>query len=425
MTAATSRIIQRALASTGPWTTITTVTPTATTYKDTSVTNGTEYFYRVIGVNAVGNSAPSNVASATPQAAGSEYMLLQTASEMYYAEADFASGSFSVLAKVSLTNDSTGDVFTFDPVNQHIISPTSTRGVTVYEYDGTSTLSTIETISSTFQNSPDSLFWDTSNEPKIYGFAEGPGGNGLSIFDYDPANTPSFARDTVYSFPNWTADDLGLLLDFRKNNSTSELGDLIVGVGRTTSQIWRSFTVSGTTVTDLGSLSGASFAATTYNDVAWDRDTGTMAFDTGRIISIDTSSGAFTDHGTATLTFDQISTKYSMCMGQEDLVVFIGTDGANLWLESFDVSTRTTWTHLDSLQLSVSPSPASIWASPYTPGNLLCTNGSSGDDWVVATVAPDGTLTEVGATLNTETGISNAGNYSACWWLTGPLTAPA
>jgi hypothetical protein len=66
MTAATSRIIQRALASTGPWTTITTVTPTATTYKDTSVTNGTEYFYRVIGVNAVGNSAPSNVASATP-----------------------------------------------------------------------------------------------------------------------------------------------------------------------------------------------------------------------------------------------------------------------------------------------------------------------------------------------------------------------
>jgi hypothetical protein len=68
MTAATSRIIQRALASTGPWTTITTVAPTATTYKDTSVTNGTEYFYRVIGVNAVGNSAPSNVASATPSA---------------------------------------------------------------------------------------------------------------------------------------------------------------------------------------------------------------------------------------------------------------------------------------------------------------------------------------------------------------------
>ena len=34
MTAATSRLVQRALSASGPWTTIDTVTPTATTYND-------------------------------------------------------------------------------------------------------------------------------------------------------------------------------------------------------------------------------------------------------------------------------------------------------------------------------------------------------------------------------------------------------
>ncbi len=40
-----------------------------TSFTDTSVSNGTAYFYRVAAVNAVGTSALSNEASATPQAA--------------------------------------------------------------------------------------------------------------------------------------------------------------------------------------------------------------------------------------------------------------------------------------------------------------------------------------------------------------------
>jgi hypothetical protein len=69
MSAATSRIIQRSLSATGPWTTIATgISPTAITYNDTDVTNGTTYYYRIIGVNEQGNSEPSNVASATPSA---------------------------------------------------------------------------------------------------------------------------------------------------------------------------------------------------------------------------------------------------------------------------------------------------------------------------------------------------------------------
>ena len=40
--------------------------PTATTYDDTAVDNGTTYFYQVVALNSLGASAPSNEASATP-----------------------------------------------------------------------------------------------------------------------------------------------------------------------------------------------------------------------------------------------------------------------------------------------------------------------------------------------------------------------
>jgi fibronectin type 3 domain-containing protein len=63
-TGATSYNVKRSTTSGGPYTTIS--SPTATTYVDSSVTNGTTYYYVVTAVNASGQSGNSNQASATP-----------------------------------------------------------------------------------------------------------------------------------------------------------------------------------------------------------------------------------------------------------------------------------------------------------------------------------------------------------------------
>lgn len=63
---ATSYNLQRSSTSGGPYTTIS--SPTATSYTDTSLTNGTTYYYVVAAVNAAGQSANSNQVSATPAA---------------------------------------------------------------------------------------------------------------------------------------------------------------------------------------------------------------------------------------------------------------------------------------------------------------------------------------------------------------------
>jgi len=63
---ATSYNVQRSTASGGPYTSV--GTPTAATYTDTIVTNGTKYFYVVSAVNAAGTSANSTEVSATPMA---------------------------------------------------------------------------------------------------------------------------------------------------------------------------------------------------------------------------------------------------------------------------------------------------------------------------------------------------------------------
>jgi hypothetical protein len=64
---ATSYNVKRGTASGGPYTTV--GSPAGTTYADTSLTNGTAYYYVVTAVTAAGESGNSNQATATPKAA--------------------------------------------------------------------------------------------------------------------------------------------------------------------------------------------------------------------------------------------------------------------------------------------------------------------------------------------------------------------
>lgn len=61
---ATSYRVKRSTISGGPYTQI--ATPTTTTYSDTSLTNGTIYYYVVSAVNTLGESPNSNAVNATP-----------------------------------------------------------------------------------------------------------------------------------------------------------------------------------------------------------------------------------------------------------------------------------------------------------------------------------------------------------------------
>ena len=65
-TGATSYNVKRAATNGGPYTTV--ASPASTSYTDTTVTNGTTYYYVVTAVSASGESANSNQASATPSA---------------------------------------------------------------------------------------------------------------------------------------------------------------------------------------------------------------------------------------------------------------------------------------------------------------------------------------------------------------------
>ena len=58
--------IKRSASATGPFTTI--ASASSNGYIDATVTNGTKYYYEVTSVNPTGESGPSNIVSATPQA---------------------------------------------------------------------------------------------------------------------------------------------------------------------------------------------------------------------------------------------------------------------------------------------------------------------------------------------------------------------
>jgi fibronectin type 3 domain-containing protein len=67
-TGATTYNVKRAATNGGPYTTV--ASPAGTSYTDTTVTNGTTYYYVVTAVSASGESANSNQASATPSTPG-------------------------------------------------------------------------------------------------------------------------------------------------------------------------------------------------------------------------------------------------------------------------------------------------------------------------------------------------------------------
>lgn len=76
--AATSYRVKRSLTNGGPYTDI--ATPTTASYIDTTVTNGTTYYYVVAATNAFGNSGNSSQVSATPALQSSNTYLSSSAS---------------------------------------------------------------------------------------------------------------------------------------------------------------------------------------------------------------------------------------------------------------------------------------------------------------------------------------------------------
>jgi hypothetical protein len=78
-TPVTQYLVEYRTSSSGPWTNVNTGS-TATTYTLTGLTNGTLYYIRVSGINAVGTGTPSNVISVTPSTIPGPSVILSSVS---------------------------------------------------------------------------------------------------------------------------------------------------------------------------------------------------------------------------------------------------------------------------------------------------------------------------------------------------------
>jgi hypothetical protein len=142
--------VQRKQGVTGTYTTITTTGANATTYSDTSVTDGTLYYYRVSATNSAGDSAYSNEVSgttplATPTAATATAVsssqinitwVDNSSSETGYKieRKKLASGTFAQIAQVGANVQSYSDTSGLDPNTKYYYRIRATNGTLDSDY---------------------------------------------------------------------------------------------------------------------------------------------------------------------------------------------------------------------------------------------------------------------------------------------------
>jgi alpha-amylase len=105
---ATSYNVYRSLSQTGTYAKLNGTAITGTSYSDTTVTGGTQYWYKVTSVNATGESAQSSAASSTPPAGGGTFT--STYAHMYLRGTMNATGSTWGATAMTLVANNTWQV---------------------------------------------------------------------------------------------------------------------------------------------------------------------------------------------------------------------------------------------------------------------------------------------------------------------------
>ena len=102
-TGATSYNLYRGTTAGGESTTPLVTGLTGTSYTNTGLTNGKTYYYKVVAVNAVGGSLPSNEASATPVAATAAFVKTDTSTQGNW-KGVYGADGWNVMGDTSLNN---------------------------------------------------------------------------------------------------------------------------------------------------------------------------------------------------------------------------------------------------------------------------------------------------------------------------------